>query len=129
MCHNVATAGCRYEIIAGNYEQKFSIDEQSGVISVVEPLQGLSKGRAQRALAEVDPIITLQVSILSPRLVVVSDPGHCRSGRMISGSPLWTHRFLSTSSPRTCSPGMGLGSPQPSTHTDPVTPCPGWSSS
>ena len=63
------TAGCRYEIIAGNYEQKFSIDEQSGVISVVEPLQGLSKGRAQRALAEVDPIITLQVSTLSPRLV------------------------------------------------------------
>ena len=124
VCHNVTTAGCRYEIIAGNYEQKFSIDEQSGVISVVEPLQGLSKGRAQRALAEVDPIITLQVSILCSCLVTVSDPGHCRSGPMISGSPLWTHRSLSTSSPRTCSPGMDLLSPA---HT--LSPCPGWSSS
>ena len=38
---------------------------------MVEPLQGLSKGRAQRALAEVDPIITLQVSTLSPRLVML----------------------------------------------------------
>ena len=112
VCHNVTTAGCRYEIIAGNYEQKFSIDEQSGVISVVEPLQGLSKGRAQRALAEVDPIITLQVSSQDTlHLVTVSDPGHCRSGPMISGSPLWTHRSLSTSSLRTCSPGMGLLSP------------------
>ena len=62
---------------------------------MVEPLQGLSKGRAQRALAEVDPIITLQVSSQDTlHLVTVSDPGHCRSGRMISGSPLWTHRSL-----------------------------------
>ena len=51
----------RYEIIAGNYEQKFSIDQNSGVISVVEPLQGLSNGRSERALEEIDPIITLQV--------------------------------------------------------------------
>ena len=54
----------RYEIIAGNYEQKFSIDQNSGVISVVEPLQGLStNGRSERALEEIDPIITLQVRI------------------------------------------------------------------
>ena len=51
----------RYEIIAGNYEQKFSIDQNSGVISVVEPLQGLGNGRSERALEEIDPIITLQV--------------------------------------------------------------------
>ena len=28
----------RYEIINGNYERKFSIDEYTGVISVTEPL-------------------------------------------------------------------------------------------
>ena len=55
-CHHY-----RYEIIAGNYEQKFSIDKTSGVISVVEPLQGFSNGRSERALEEIDPIITLQV--------------------------------------------------------------------
>ena len=53
----------RYEIIAGNYEKKFSIDEESGVISVVEPLQVFSNGRSERDLSldEIDPIITLQV--------------------------------------------------------------------
>ena len=51
----------RYEIIAGNYEKKFSIDEQTGVISVVEPLHGFGNGRSERALGEIDPIITLQV--------------------------------------------------------------------
>ena len=53
----------RYEIIAGNYEKKFSIDEESGVISVVEPLQMFGKGRSERDLSldEIDPIITLQV--------------------------------------------------------------------
>ena len=50
----------RYEIIAGNYEKKFSIDEETGVISVVEPLFG-NNGRSERALDEIDPIITLQV--------------------------------------------------------------------
>ena len=59
----------RYEIIAGNYEQKFSIDQNSGVISVVEPLQGLSNGRSQRALEEIDPIITLQVGTLEQHAV------------------------------------------------------------
>ena len=59
----------RYEIIAGNYEQKFSIDQNSGVISVVEPLQGLSNGRSQRALEEIDPIITLQVRTLEQHAV------------------------------------------------------------
>ena len=59
----------RYEIIAGNYEQKFSIDQNSGVISVVEPLQGLSNGRSQRALEEIDPIITLQVRTLGQHAV------------------------------------------------------------
>ena len=53
----------RYEIIKGNYEKKFSIDEQTGVISVIEPLQELSKGRSARDLSmeEIDPIITLHV--------------------------------------------------------------------
>ena len=53
----------RYEIIAGNYEKKFSIDEETGVISVVEPLQVFSNGRSERDLSldEIDPIITLQV--------------------------------------------------------------------
>ena len=53
----------RYEIIAGNYEKKFSIDEETGVISVVEPLQAFSNGRSERDLSldEIDPIITLQV--------------------------------------------------------------------
>ena len=59
----------RYEIIAGNYEQKFSIDQNSGVISVVEPLQGLSNGRSQRALEEIDPIITLRVGPLEQHAV------------------------------------------------------------
>ena len=36
------------------------IDEQTGVISVVEPLQ-VFNGRSERALEEIDPIITLQV--------------------------------------------------------------------
>ena len=53
----------RYEIIAGNYEKKFSIDEETGVISVVEPLQMFGNGRTERDLSldEIDPIITLQV--------------------------------------------------------------------
>ena len=53
----------RYEIIAGNYEKKFSIDEETGVISVVEPLQVFGNGRTERDLSldEIDPIITLQV--------------------------------------------------------------------
>ena len=53
----------RYEIIKGNYEKKFSIDEHTGVISVAEPLQQLSNGRTARDLSmdEIDPIITLQV--------------------------------------------------------------------
>ena len=53
----------RYEIIKGNYEKKFSIDEQTGVISVAEPLQELSNGRSARDLSmnEIDPIITLHV--------------------------------------------------------------------
>ena len=51
----------RYEIIAGNYEKKFSIDQETGVISVVEPLQLFGNGRSERALEEIDPIITLQV--------------------------------------------------------------------
>ena len=53
----------RYEIIKGNYEKKFSIDEQTGVISVAEPLQPLSTGRSARDLSvdEIDPIITLHV--------------------------------------------------------------------
>ena len=59
----------RYEIIAGNYEQKFSIDQNSGVISVVEPLQGLSNGRSERALEEIDPIITLQVRTFHVTLI------------------------------------------------------------
>ena len=53
----------RYEIIAGNYEKKFSIDEKTGVISVLEPLQVFGNGRTERDLSldEIDPIITLQV--------------------------------------------------------------------
>ena len=53
----------RYEIIAGNYEKKFSIDEETGVISVVEPLEVFGNGRTERDLPpdEIDPIITLQV--------------------------------------------------------------------
>lgn len=53
----------RYEIIAGNYEKKFSIDGETGVISVVEPLQIFGNGRTERDLSldEIDPIITLQV--------------------------------------------------------------------
>ena len=67
----------RYEIIAGNYEQKFSIDQNSGVISVVEPLQGLSNGRSERALEEIVPIITLQVRTF--HVAIISWTTSCRS--------------------------------------------------
>ena len=51
----------RYEIIKGNYEKKFSIDENTGVISVTEPLVPVA-GRTARALGDdLDPIITLHV--------------------------------------------------------------------
>ncbi len=70
----------RYEILTGNYERKFSIDERTGVITVREPLvdavkaesrrrrRGHARTRNGRQSAEsdgdnsiVDPVITLTV--------------------------------------------------------------------
>ena len=46
--------------LQGNYENKFRIDEESGEISVVEPLKQ-REGRSGRSLDEIEPVITLQV--------------------------------------------------------------------
>eukprot|EP00095_Tigriopus_kingsejongensis_P012458 maker-scaffold696_size110080-snap-gene-0.13 protein:Tk12458 transcript:maker-scaffold696_size110080-snap-gene-0.13-mRNA-1 annotation:"cad86_drome ame: full" len=61
----------RYEIIKGNYERKFGIDEITGVITVAEPLTTNPRsnrrfsrqpdGSQFEALSVVDPIITLMV--------------------------------------------------------------------
>ena len=49
-------------VFQGNYENKFTIDEESGEISVVEPLKQRD-GRTGRSLSEIEPVITLQVII------------------------------------------------------------------
>ena len=41
--HNTKNSQIRYEIISGNYDKKFGIDEINGKISVIEPL-GLFTG-------------------------------------------------------------------------------------
>ena len=46
--------------LQGNYENKFRIDEESGEISVVEPLKQ-REGRSGRSLDDIEPVITLQV--------------------------------------------------------------------
>ena len=55
----------------GNYENKFTIDEESGEIKVVEPLKQRD-GRTGRSFSEIEPVITLQVIIMlvvTPKLL------------------------------------------------------------
>ena len=56
--------------LQGNYENKFRIDEESGEISVVEPLKQ-REGRSGRSLDEIEPVITLQVMTMMMTLTMM----------------------------------------------------------